>query len=107
MQSLFLENYRAYSYGGVGAKAIFDIYKNLELRFEAYYYVPHQKILNEPFQLSKPLSYQYLVGTAQLVYHTPIGPIGIAVNYFDNPGDEWTVLFNIGYLIFNNSRFYK
>ena len=111
MQTIFLQSYRAYSYGGVGAKAIFDLFKHFELRIEGYYYVPYQKILQSgdgsDVSLSKPWSYHYLAGTVQVVYNTAFGPIGLAVNYFEKPGDKITVLFNIGYLIFNKSRFYK
>ena len=111
MRTIFLQNYRAYSYGGIGAKAIFELYRQLEFRLEAYYYVPYEKILppseTAEVSLSSPFSYQYLAGTAQLVYNTTFGPIGLAVNYFDKPGDKVTVLFNIGFLIFNHSRFYR
>jgi NTE family protein len=111
MRTIFLESFRAYSYGSIGAKAIFELYKRLDLRLEAYYYVPYQKILREEESndayFSKPFSYSYLAGTAQLVYHTGFGPIGFAVNYFEKPSDKVTFLFNIGYLIFNKSRFYK
>ena len=111
MRTIFLENYRAFSYGGIGAKAIFELYKQLELRLEGYYYVPYEKILapteEQPVSLSAPFSYQYLAGTAQLVYHTAFGPIGLAVNYFEKPSDKVTILFNIGFLLFNHSRFYR
>jgi NTE family protein len=112
MQTIFLQNYRAYSYGAIGAMGIFDIYRQLELRLEGYYYVHYQNILpsNERSggaMLSAPWSYYYTALTAQLVYNTAFGPIGLAVNYFDKPGDQVTVLFNIGFLIFNKSRFYK
>lgn len=112
MQTIFLQNYRAYSYGGIGAVGIFDIYKQLELRLEGYYYFPYEKILPSDenpggAMFSAPFSYYYTALTAQLVYNTAFGPIGLAVNYFDKPGDQVTVLFNIGFLIFNKSRFYK
>ncbi len=111
MRTIFLQNYRAYTYGGIGAKAVFELYKQLELSFAGYYYVPYQKIMsateNEPVSLSKPFSFHYLAGSAQLAYHTAFGPIGLAVNYFEKPGDKVTILFNIGYLIFNRSRFYR
>lgn len=112
MQTIFLQNYRAYSYGGVGAQGIFEIYRQLELRLEAYYYVPYQKILpsderSDGAMFSEPLSYHYSALTAQMVYNTAFGPIGLAVNYFNKPGDQVTVLFNFGFLIFNKSRFYK
>jgi NTE family protein len=111
MRTIFLEDYRAYSYGALGAKAIFELYKRLDLRLEAYYYVPYEKILasedRSRASFSAPFSYSYLAATAQVVYHTGFGPIGLAVNYFEKPGDKITFLFNIGYLIFNKSRFYR
>ena len=111
MNTIFLQSYKAYNFGGIGAKAIFSLYKQLELRIEGYYYVPYQKILPEseemPVSFSKPFSYHYLAGTAQLSYNTAFGPIGLAVNYFEKPGDKLTIVFNIGYLIFNHSRFYR
>jgi NTE family protein len=110
MKTMFLENYRAYSYGDIGVKTLFELYKHLELRLEAYYYVPYQKIIssaNNQAELSKPFSYQYLVGKAQLLYHTAIGPIGVSVNYFDKDGNKLTFMLNIGWSIFNKSRFYR
>jgi NTE family protein len=110
MQNTFLEDYRAYSYGAFGIKTIFDLYKYLELRLEGYYYVPHQKLLSNEdgiVALSKPFSYQYVVGKAQLLYHTAIGPIGVSVNYFEKDGDKFTFLLNIGWNLYNRSRFYR
>jgi len=111
MKTIFLEDYRAYSYAGFGAKAIFDIFKALELRIEGYYYVPYQKILATEYypgvELSKPFSYHYIAGTAQLLYHTAFGPIGLSVNYLEKPGGKVAFFFNIGFLIFNQSRFYR
>lgn len=110
MTTMFLENYRAYSYGAFGIKTVFDIYKQLELRLEGYYYVPFKKILNSPDnkpEYSESFSYQYLVGKAQLIYHTFIGPIGISVNYFERDGDKLTFLLGIGWSLNNKSRFYR
>jgi len=110
MQTMFLENYRAYSYGSFGIKTIFNFYKHLELRLEGYYYVPYEKIINGPDnkpELSKPLSFHYLAGNAHLLYHTAIGPIGVSVNYFEKPGDKVSFLLSIGWSIYNKSRFYR
>lgn len=112
MKSTFVENYRADSYGAVGAKAIFNILNNLDIRFEGYYFLPYQKILltdnmEQNVEFSAPFSYQYLVGSGQLVYYTPIGPISASINYFDQPSGKFLFLFNIGYLIFNKSRYYQ
>lgn len=107
MNTIYLPDYRNYTYVGFGAKAIFELYKQLELRLEGYLYMPHQQINNDPLELSKPLSHIYVLGTAQVVYHTAFGPIGLAINYFDKPGEDVSFLLSIGYLIFNKSRFYR
>lgn len=110
MKIMFLENYRAYSYGAVGFKTLFELYKQLELRIEAYYYLPYQKITStedSEAEFGNAFSYQYLVGKAQLLYHTAVGPIGISVNYFDKDGNKLTFMLSIGYSIFNKSRFYR
>lgn len=111
MESMFLENYRAYSYGAFGAKFIFEFLKVLDVRFEGNYFVPYQKIQqgDEDYSvtLSTPFSHQYILGSAQVIYHSPIGPISVSVNYFERPGDKFSFYLGIGYLIFNKSRFYR
>lgn len=111
METMFLENYRAYSYGAIGAKFIFEFLKVLEVRLQGNYFVPYQKIQqgDEDYSvmLSTPFSYQYILGSAQVVYHSPIGPISVSVNYFERPGDKFSFYLGIGYLIFNKSRFYR
>jgi NTE family protein len=83
----------------------------MDLRAEGYYYVPYKKILqverSTEAVYSKQFSYQYIIGNVQLVYHTPVGPLGVSVNYLEKPGDKFSFLFNFGYLIFNRSRFYR
>ncbi len=110
-KTLFLENYRANAYGGLGARFIFHIIRNLDVRVEGYYYVPYQKIVStersSDVEYSKQFSYQYVIGNLQLVYYTPIGPVGISTNYIDKVGDKFSFLFNFGYLIFNKSRYYR
>ncbi len=111
MKTLFLENYRANAYAGVGARLIFHIIHNLDLRMEGYYFVPYQKIISAErssgVEYSKQFSYQYAVGNIQALYYTPIGPVGVSVNYIDKIGDKFSFLFNFGYLIFNKSRLYR
>ncbi|HEY9115876.1 MAG TPA: hypothetical protein VIN10_14350, partial [Bacteroidales bacterium] len=112
MQSTFVENYRADSYGAIGAQGVFNIFNNFDVRLEAYYFVPYEKILyntdNEVnVEFSAPFSYQYAVGSGQFIYHTPIGPISASINYFDQPSGKFLFLFNIGFLIFNESRYYR
>ena len=111
MKSMFLENYRAYSYGAAGLKTIFKLFKSFDLRVEGYVFLPYEKISlsdnRAGVALSQPFSYYYFAGTAELVYQSPVCPISISMNYFDQDGNQFLFLFNIGYLIFNQSRFYR
>lgn len=111
MKTKFLENYRAPSYGGIGIVGILQISQPFELRVNGNYFVPYQKVLVAEDQihakLSDPLRYQYFMASAQLIYHPPIGVISISANYVDQPGSKFGFLLNLGYLIFNKSRFYR
>jgi len=111
LETLFLEDYRVYSYGAIGAKFIFELMKVLDLRFEGNYFVPYKKILrgddDYSVKMSTPFSYHYVVGNVQLIYHSPIGPISASVTYFERTGDKFSFYLGIGYLIFNKSRFYR
>ncbi len=104
-KTLFLPNFRAYQYGAAGMKMIFHPIKQLDLRFEGYLFQPYQSIVKKAdlitADLSKPLLHQYIVGMAALVYHTPIGPISVSVNYYHKEPQPFTFLFHFGYTIFN------
>ena len=44
-KTLFQENFRAHTYFGVGLKNIYQLSKNMQLRFEGYLFQPYQNIL--------------------------------------------------------------
>ena len=108
MRTLFLENYRANNYGGIGASVVYNFYKRFDFRFDSYYYVPYNKLLKSPIDntayLSKPFTYHYYLGSARFVYRPPFGVISASVNYIEKPGSKFGFLLNLGYLIFNKSR---
>jgi NTE family protein len=103
-KTLFLPNFRAYQYAAGGIKMIFHPFKPIDLRFEGYLFQPYQSIEQKAdltAQLSTPLLHQYIVGMGALVYHTPLGPISMSVNYYHKEPQPWTFLFHFGYTIFN------
>ncbi len=107
MKTLFLENYRTNNYGGIGTSFVYNFYKRFDLRINGYYYVPYTKILkgsDNTAYLSKPVTYHYFLGSAELVYHPPIGVISASVNYIEKPGSKVGFLLNLGFLIFNKSK---
>lgn len=103
-QTLFIADYRAFQYAAGGLKAIATPYKNFDIRVEGYIYQPIYSILrktdNTP-ELSTPLLYRHFLGMGALVYHSPIGPLSIGVNYYDKNQNSFSFFFHFGYTIYN------
>ena len=103
-RSVFLENFRATSYFAGGIKNVYSIKRNLDLRVEGYVFLPYQKFEKIGFQgigRMNPLTKWQYAGTAGLVYHTPVGPISLSYNLYDDPIKRNGVLLHLGYLIYN------
>lgn len=103
-RTLFLQNFRAYQYAAGGIKMILHPIRQIDFRIEGYIFQPYQSIIQKPdltAELSTPFLYQYIVGMAALVYHTPVGPLSIGVNYYHDEIQPFTFLFHFGYTIFN------
>lgn len=103
-RSLFLEKFRAASYLAGGLKNVYTLKRNLDLRVEAYVFLPYKEIQQEGFQdvdNNKAFSKWHYAGTAGLVYHTPVGPISFSYNLYDDRTKRNGVLLHLGYLIYN------
>ncbi|MFN9596425.1 MAG: patatin-like phospholipase family protein [Bacteroidota bacterium] len=104
-QTLFLEPYRAHNYLGIGIKTVTDITKGLEFRAEAYLFQPFQEILPNNFDKAKygsALDTRSAIASAGVVYHTPVGPASLSLNYYERREEPFSVLFHFGYILFNN-----
>lgn len=103
-KTIFSPAYRSHNYAAVGLKNIFMLRRNLDLRFEAFAFSPYRAILRDENFLAKygpSFSTVNLAGSATMVYHTPVGPLSLSVNYFDKNENPVSVLLNLGYIIFN------
>lgn len=103
-QTLFVDDYRAHQYMAGGLKAIATPYKNLDLRFEGYLYQPVYSILKTKTnnaEYSTAFLYRHFLGMGALVYHTPIGPLSVGVNYYDKNENSFSFFFHFGYTIYN------
>ena len=103
-RSLFLEKFRASTYVAGGLKNVFKLRKNLDLRLEAFLFLPYQEITQNGFQdvkNSPTFNHVHYAGTAGLVYNTPVGPISFSYNLYDDPIKRNGVLLHLGYLIYN------
>lgn len=104
MQTQFLETYRAHNWTGIGLKNIFSLSDNLDIRLEGYAFQPFQEILqknNFKAGYGETFARRYFIGTLNTVYNSPLGPISVALNYIDKRDKPWSVMFHLGYIIFN------
>ncbi len=109
--TLFLESFRANKYLAFGHRIIFELMSNMELRFEGYVFQPYQRIIeaeDKTVTLGAPFDKRYVVGSANLVIKTPVGPISFATNYYHNVPEvanekktPLTFFFHFGYILFN------
>ncbi|MBB2145437.1 patatin [Pedobacter sp. LMG 31464] len=103
-KSLFLKNFRATSYLAGGLKNVFNIKRNFDFRLEGYLFLPYKEFEQngvQGVQYAKAFSKWHYAGTAGLVYHTPVGPVSLSYNLYDDPVKRNGVLLHLGYLIYN------
>lgn len=103
--TLFLQQFRANKWAGAGARIVWTIWKQLDLRVEGYTFHPYQRFRQNPDLTAsyRPITWDpRFMGMGGLVYNSPVGPISLMVNYHDKEETPWSVLFHIGYILFNN-----
>jgi len=103
---LFLPKYRAYNYAALGLKFILDVYRKIDFRLEGYLFQPYQEILSDENMDAvngKAFAYRSVIASSSLVWHSPLGPLSLSLNYYDRNNDKFSVFLNFGYIIFNQA----
>lgn len=103
-KSIFLENFRAFNYAAGGIKNVINLKRKFDLRIEGYVFLPYQefkKIGLQQVGFEETLGKWRYAGTAGLVYQSPLGPISLSYNLYDQSKRRHGVLLHIGYLIYN------
>jgi NTE family protein len=104
-RSFFLPQFRAYNYAAGGLMLVTQFTPNLDLRVEGHAFVASGRI--RAFRDGVPtFDYElqpYYIGSTALVFHSPLGPLSLSLNYYDGKERPWSFLFNFGYFIFNRS----
>lgn len=103
-RTIFNENYRTHKYIAGGLKFVINIRKTIEFRAEGYIYQPYQVLIKTAdlkTEFGIPFALQHYIATAGFVWHTPVGPMSISANYYDQVKDPVSILFHFGYIIFN------
>ena len=108
-RTLFLENFRATNFIAIGLKPIITIFSNVDLRLEAYFFQPFNSILKDENQLAandELFRRRFFSSSVNAVYNSPIGPISLSLNYYEDRAKPLSLMFHLGYIIFNKKALY-
>jgi NTE family protein len=104
-KTFFLPQFRAHNYAAGGLIGVLSLAKNFDLRAEGYVFNPFGRIVPDADNKATYdyTAKQYYVGSAALVFHSPLGPVSFSANYYDKKEVPWSFIFNFGYILFNRS----
>ena len=103
-RTLILKNFRSFNYVGAGIRNVFSVGNKIDFRLEGYLFKPFEYIQANDEQdaiTNNDLKSVFFAGTAGVVYHSPIGPVSLSANYYDDARNQFGVLMHIGFLLFN------
>jgi NTE family protein len=103
-RTLILENFRSFNYVGGGLRNVISIRNKLDFRLEGYLFKPFDYLKQGAFQeayISRDIGSLFFTGTAGFVYHSPMGPISLSLNYYDDVQNQLGVLLHVGFLLHN------
>lgn len=104
----FMPQFRANRFASLGSKNVYGIRKNLDFRLEAYVFAPFWTI-KQDYSTRKAVDsdifYLYGMASSAVVYHSPIGPISVNMNYFYGEAAPFSFFLKLGFLIFNQRPF--
>lgn len=104
METRYISDFRNFSYLGLGLNGIFSLSEKIDFRLEGHWYQPYKEIIPQSdytASTGKAFKENYWVSSLNAVYYSPVGPASIAVNFIENKEDPWSVLFHLGFILFN------
>lgn len=107
-RTLVLENFRSFNYVAFGMRNVFTIKNKLDFRLEGYVFKPFQYITEDSNQNAveqAELTKLFFAGTGSVVFHSPVGPVALSANYYDDAENRFGVLLHVGFLLFKNHIF--
>jgi NTE family protein len=103
-RTLVLENFRSFNFVAGGIRNVYTIWNKLDFRLEGYLFKPfdylRQGSSQEPY-ISRDFESIFFAATSGFVYHSPMGPISLSANYYDDSQNKFGVLLHIGFLLYN------
>ena len=103
----FYDDFRSNQYVGGGLINVFSIKDIVDIRLEAYYFQPIIRIIedNGTAVNGEPFEDRFGLGSASVIYHSPIGPLRATLNYLGSQSIVDRLIFQLsfGYVIFNRN----
>lgn len=103
-RTLILENFRSFNYLAFGVRNVFVVKNRLDFRIEGHAFKPFEYLQegqNQEVLVNTDITKIFFAATVGLVLHSPVGPVGLSVNYYDDQENELGVLLHVGFLLFN------
>lgn len=106
-KTLFINEFRAHNYVAGGIRSVITVKKNIDFRLEAYIFQPFKEIIRDNIgdkaTYGESFAHQFYMGSFNAIYNSPLGPISLSLNYYDQKDEPFEILFHFGYLLFNKS----
>ena len=78
---------------------------SFDVRAEAYVFQPFNELIpqdNQTIKYGEFFASRYYVASGSLIYQSPVGPVSVSLNYFNNADYQFYFVFNMGFIIFNS-----
>jgi NTE family protein len=102
--AFFLAEYRTPQYLGAGMNQIVNLMNRIEFRLDAYAFQPIVVLRQAEDGTFGYSQYQLLpkfMGSASLIFQSPIGPFRATLNYFPEQTNPFSFFLSYGYVLFN------
>jgi NTE family protein len=103
-ETYFLPEYRSPQHIGAGVNVIFTFARNIDLRFDGYFYQPFVQLIKNPdgsASYSVPFKGDAFMASSSVIYHSIVGPLRATVNYFPKQVSPIAFQLSFGYVLFN------
>jgi NTE family protein len=101
----FLPTFRATHYAAIGGMGVIGITDKLDARLESHWFFSGMQYTDNPDHstgVNRTIT-RSVIQSGALVYHSPVGPVSLQVNYYERKAVPWGVAFHFGYILFNDS----
>ena len=104
LDTYFIAAYRSTQYVCAGTQLIVSPFKNIDLRLDAYAFLPIIQLVLNPdgtFSYAHPLDGRSILAAGHVIYHSPVGPVRATLNYLPKYAQPFQFQLGFGYLLFN------